>query len=162
MDKGTTLTLKLAEKHVKPILPIDLSNPASPEEIKNWIQKNNIKVLNIAGPRESFFHGIHQLAYDFLQQLFPVFRNMKYQERLTVANTVIKTLKEELLCALWDTNPMEYGTGRILLPWLEEDSEYQIKKLSLHKKDEDYYLQKIHRIFGEYSEIIPLLKKKKL
>jgi predicted Rossmann fold nucleotide-binding protein DprA/Smf involved in DNA uptake len=49
---GTALTLKLAKKLGKPFLLVDLAGRADPAEVRQWIQKNQIRILNVAGPRE--------------------------------------------------------------------------------------------------------------
>jgi len=67
---GTLLTLRFAEQHQRPCLAVDLDMPLPPAEIRQWLRENNIKVLNVAGPRESQSPGIAQLACDFVVKLF--------------------------------------------------------------------------------------------
>ena len=53
---GSKLTKKLAEKHKRPFLHIDLNKtPAfiAASEINNWVIKHGIEILNVAGPRAS-------------------------------------------------------------------------------------------------------------
>ena len=46
---------------------IDLSaNDHSKQKIIDWIRQNKIKTLNVAGPRESQFPGIYELASKLL------------------------------------------------------------------------------------------------
>ena len=71
LSGGTLLTLKLAQKHHRPHLCIDLedfeaSTGLSPADINNWICDHNIGVLNVAGPRESSSPGITKMAEAFL------------------------------------------------------------------------------------------------
>lgn len=40
------------------------------EHIRIWIEENNIKKLNIAGPRESANGGIYKLCLRFLEEVF--------------------------------------------------------------------------------------------
>ena len=87
---------------------------------------------------------------------------MDYPAKIKRAEQIIETLKDELMYILWDTRPDDYGSLRNLLPWAEEETEYLITDLQLRKKDEDFFLNKIHQVMGEYSELIPLLKKRKL
>ena len=63
---GTALTIRLAKKHKKPYLIVDLKKPGEPSSLKAWLEKNRIGVLNVAGPRESKNPGISLLASDFL------------------------------------------------------------------------------------------------
>ncbi len=50
---GTALTVKLARKERKPFLLVDLARGGDPETVRVWLRKNEIKILNVAGPRES-------------------------------------------------------------------------------------------------------------
>ena len=52
---GTELTLRLAHKYKKPCLVVDLSCSPNPNLVWQWLQKQAVAVLNVAGPRES--HG---------------------------------------------------------------------------------------------------------
>jgi hypothetical protein len=49
-----------------------LSMPDTLEETRAWMVRHNIRVLNIAGPRESMSPGIYRQAYAFLTRLFAV------------------------------------------------------------------------------------------
>jgi hypothetical protein len=63
---GTALTIRLTGRHKKPSLVIDLKKPADPSSLANWLEKKQIGVLNVAGPRESEYPGISRLAFGFL------------------------------------------------------------------------------------------------
>jgi ribosomal protein L7Ae-like RNA K-turn-binding protein len=69
---GTVLTVQEVQRQSKPHLLISIS--ASPEEnrqaIISWINSNNIKILNIAGPRESNSVGIYQASLVLLENTF--------------------------------------------------------------------------------------------
>jgi len=66
---GTELTRRLAAKCGKPCLLVKLGKTADPLLVRRWIRRNDIHVLNIAGPRESSCPGISQAAHDFVRQL---------------------------------------------------------------------------------------------
>ncbi len=68
MTGGTELTRKLTLKHRRPVLCIDLATATDVQEtqIVQWIDKHHLKVLNVAGPRESTCAGIAKLAERFL------------------------------------------------------------------------------------------------
>jgi hypothetical protein len=70
MDRGTILTQNLAQKHQKPLFTIDIDNGFLTDEFYEWIDIYHIRVLNIAGPRESHSRGIYNDAYDTLKYLF--------------------------------------------------------------------------------------------
>ena len=46
-------TLEFAIKHRKPYLHLSACKANAASELKQWMQQNNIHVLNVAGPRES-------------------------------------------------------------------------------------------------------------
>jgi len=56
---GSLLTRSLCREFKKP----SIENP-TPEELRRWIEEYNIKVLNIAGNRESKNPGIYKATYD--------------------------------------------------------------------------------------------------
>ena len=72
MDEGTKLTHELAEQLDKPIVLIELTNnhDINIQKARFWITSNQIKILNIAGPRESNCKGIYDKAIEFLKSLF--------------------------------------------------------------------------------------------
>ena len=63
MTDGSQLTLDTCIKEKKP----HLVNP-SREEFLTWISDNDIRVLNIAGNRESGAPGIEKRVYNYLQK----------------------------------------------------------------------------------------------
>jgi Circularly permutated YpsA SLOG family len=67
---GTLLTLKLARKHRKPYQLMDLAEAIDALSVREWISKNEITVLNVAGPRESEAPGIYARALNFLREVF--------------------------------------------------------------------------------------------
>ncbi len=67
---GTALTIRFAQKLKKPFLVLALSEGSDFEAVKRWIEAENIKVLNVAGPRESDDPGIYHRALNFLKKLF--------------------------------------------------------------------------------------------
>ncbi len=68
---GTAFTIKLAHKHKKPCLVLDLEQPYQEmvTMIKDWVEKDNIRTLNVAGPRESKVPGIYKMARDVFSNL---------------------------------------------------------------------------------------------
>ena len=55
---GTPWTEECARRYSKPIYSIDLTVEPNAAEFKDWLLKNSVKVLNIAGPRESQAPGV--------------------------------------------------------------------------------------------------------
>ncbi len=66
---GTELTARLAEKHGRPCLIVDLREPPSGETVLRWLREQQVEVLNVAGPRESQSPGIAADARAFLAGL---------------------------------------------------------------------------------------------
>jgi hypothetical protein len=66
---GTALTIGYARRYSKPCLVADLNNEVNFDAILEWIEKNRIRTLNVAGPSESQHPGIHDLAVRFLKDL---------------------------------------------------------------------------------------------
>jgi hypothetical protein len=64
---GTALTKNKAEEMNKPLLIIFLSDKPKIENVVTWLKNNNIKILNIAGLRESQSLGIYQKTKLFLE-----------------------------------------------------------------------------------------------
>lgn len=66
---GTALTKTFAERYRRPYLVVDLRN-ATTQQVHDWLEVNSIRVLNVAGPRESSQPGIARQAAAFLRTLF--------------------------------------------------------------------------------------------
>jgi hypothetical protein len=67
--RGTALTVQFARCQRKPYMLVDLSHKPTAEVVRNWLITNNIRILNIAGPRESECSGIYAQAAAFLRRL---------------------------------------------------------------------------------------------
>jgi hypothetical protein len=67
---GTLLTLKLARKHHKPYILVDLAQEADASSVQEWCRKNQVRIMNVAGPRESEAPGIYAQTISFLKKLF--------------------------------------------------------------------------------------------
>lgn len=63
---GTALTASIAEQDRKPLHIVDLAIHPDPQPVIEWLTLHNIKILNIAGPRESTFPGIGEQTAEFL------------------------------------------------------------------------------------------------
>jgi predicted Rossmann fold nucleotide-binding protein DprA/Smf involved in DNA uptake len=67
---GTRVTVECARKHGRPILIVPLDNKTQLRDTLHWLELHGIRVLNVAGPRESKCPGVYRQALDFLRQLF--------------------------------------------------------------------------------------------
>jgi hypothetical protein len=68
-DRGTALTCKLAERLRRPLFVVDLLQPSDALAVRRWLDDQAIRVLNVAGPRESSQPGIHAQATEFLRRV---------------------------------------------------------------------------------------------
>lgn len=76
LTRGASLTRALCIKHSKLYLLLDTDlltkeyfghvEPITLDLANNWLDTNNIEVLNVAGSRESKSPGIYALVYDFV------------------------------------------------------------------------------------------------
>jgi len=70
LSGGTRLTLDFARKHNKPCLVVQLDHDTGTDPVWQWTKENSIRILNIAGPRESKHSGLHEISVMFLRRLF--------------------------------------------------------------------------------------------
>lgn len=68
-EGGTALTVRLAARHERPCLVVDLDDPPSPGSVVEWFRTNGVGVLNVAGPRESTRPGISGRAAAYLDEV---------------------------------------------------------------------------------------------
>ena len=63
---GTAFTIQLARQYGKPCLVLRVGSLGKKRIIRRWLKSNDIRVLNIAGPRESQKPGIYRQALKIL------------------------------------------------------------------------------------------------
>jgi hypothetical protein len=68
-EGGTAATIELAHKLQKPIFVVDLLKPHNLASISFWLDYEQVRTLNVAGPRESKVPGIRAMAMEFLKDL---------------------------------------------------------------------------------------------
>ncbi|MCH7695627.1 MAG: putative molybdenum carrier protein [Proteobacteria bacterium] len=66
---GTAVTVSVARRCNKPCHSISLDKTTDVSAAIEWISRHNIRILNIAGPRESKQPGIYMEAYQLLESL---------------------------------------------------------------------------------------------
>ena len=69
LDGGTALTVAHARQIGKPYLVVALEDGIDPTVFRDWLTANHIRVLNVAGPRESQRPGVYTAAYRCLETL---------------------------------------------------------------------------------------------
>tara|TARA_B100000315_G_C14502263_1_gene552902 strand:+ start:381 stop:857 length:477 start_codon:yes stop_codon:yes gene_type:complete len=70
LDDGSMLTVELAQKLGKSCLIFDFQGKGHVSDVRDWIVRDEIKILNVAGCRESTSPGIYELSIGFLTELF--------------------------------------------------------------------------------------------
>ena len=69
LTEGTAYTAQMALKYRKPYCVVDLEKKIKPKRVLDWAEAHKIRVLNVAGPRESKKPGIYERAKQFLQTI---------------------------------------------------------------------------------------------
>jgi len=67
VDRGTALTERLARRQHRPVIILDVRE-AKPRDLADWIEKEKIRRLNVAGPRESRVPGLQAAVAAFLRE----------------------------------------------------------------------------------------------
>lgn len=70
---GSALTARLAEKHAKPCLHIDLNQQTEFQatvDISHWLHENQVEVLNVAGPRAGNDPKIYDATVNVLEAVW--------------------------------------------------------------------------------------------
>lgn len=68
-SSGEECTLRAINQYKKPYMDVTRNNPRDSEEVKMWIKKNNIGVLNIAGNSEKTSPGIGKFVEEYLEKV---------------------------------------------------------------------------------------------
>lgn len=70
---GTKLTMNLAMEFEKPYF--HFSSDSSTDQLVEWIIMNDIRTLNVAGPRQSEWNEAHARSHQLISQLIKQIRN---------------------------------------------------------------------------------------
>ena len=77
LTDGTKATVDFAIEHGRPYLVLQLDDLPRVEDCLGWIKEHDIRVLNIAGPRESKRPGIYLESLERLRRLFSASINLQ-------------------------------------------------------------------------------------
>lgn len=66
---GTGYTIEQARRRGKPCLVVDLAQAPAAEPVRAWVERHQVRVVNVAGSRESQRPGIYAEAVTFLRTL---------------------------------------------------------------------------------------------
>jgi hypothetical protein len=70
---GSTRTAEHAARLGRPLLTLDLDAAPDPAVAADWVRRHGVRVLNVAGLRESGAPGIYAQAQGWLEPLFSLF-----------------------------------------------------------------------------------------
>lgn len=76
LEGGTALTREEADERGKPVLHVRPNDPVPVPMIRAWGRVNNVRVLNVAGPRASEVDGIYDAARGILDELLETTRDL--------------------------------------------------------------------------------------
>ena len=122
LTDGSALTQRLAQKHNKPCLHIDLNQIPefkSAVEIMHWINLQGIAVLNVAGPRASKDPQIYDSIMDILETVFylmvietnmPDFINRPYEMAVSASNRKYPETVDDAVDLLMEELPLKDKT----------------------------------------------------
>jgi len=66
---GTALTVDCARSLNRPCFVVDLAGDVDLSAVREWLVRHDVRVLNVAGPRESTPAGIYRIAAGVLREL---------------------------------------------------------------------------------------------
>lgn len=66
LEGGTALTVDEAKRQGRAVLHVRVDDPVPVEMIQAWGEEHDVRVLNVAGPRESEVEGIYDQACTIL------------------------------------------------------------------------------------------------
>lgn len=66
--QGTALTVDVARRLERPCLVVDMNKKSCEEPVVAWLTEHDIRVLNVAGPREEKNPGIYKEASQVLRR----------------------------------------------------------------------------------------------
>lgn len=70
LSGGSLHTLILAQIHQKPVWVVDLRGSIPPKQVRDWLKKHQVKILNVAGSRASKDPNIYAGVKHYLKELF--------------------------------------------------------------------------------------------
>ena len=71
---GEVLTLQLCERYGRPQVEVTPGGAISPADVAEWLARNNVRVLNVAGNAERTSPGIEAFVTAFMAEVFRLLR----------------------------------------------------------------------------------------
>lgn len=157
LSGGSALTEKLAEKHARPCLHINLNLKTEFQatvDITHWISENGIAVLNVAGSRASHDPGIYRSTLNILEAVLylgiiedkmPDFIHRPYEVDDPAAKEKFPGTVDQAVAQLVEDLPLKDKTR--LAGMSETDLNYLHPSLSI-------YIKTNYRIAGDNENLI--------
>lgn len=92
LQGGTALTAEIAQSLDRPCLVVAPSTSGNVTRVRKWIDTHSIRVLNVAGPRESSEPGIYARALGFLRRLLGNLKSQRSTGARRLADVTADTL----------------------------------------------------------------------
>ena len=70
LSGGTRYTLEVARKLDKSVLVVEEGGCGKEKEVLEWLERNDVQVLNVAGPRASSEPGIYKKTLELLEVVY--------------------------------------------------------------------------------------------
>jgi hypothetical protein len=83
LTRGTAFTHKLTHTYGRPMFVVDLAETRAVSPVRRWLNKHNVRTLNVAGPRASTEREINVLSERYLRRLFVSLDNSSRPNPLT-------------------------------------------------------------------------------
>jgi hypothetical protein len=93
---GTILTKKAVEKQNKPFFILDLSHEIDILNVIDWVKAKKIKILNVAGPRESQSSRIYNNSLILLESLIARLKAENIKQEINESFSVMEKLQSKI------------------------------------------------------------------
>ena len=70
LSGGTRYTCEVARKLEKPVMKVNAGGLGKEKEVLDWLERNDVQVLNVAGPRASTEPEIYTMAKELLDKIY--------------------------------------------------------------------------------------------
>ncbi|MCG8343942.1 MAG: putative molybdenum carrier protein [Chlorobiales bacterium] len=70
LSGGTRYTFEVARKLKKPVMMVDTGGQGKDDEVLDWLEENDVQVLNVAGPRSSSEPEIYTMTRNLLDAVY--------------------------------------------------------------------------------------------
>lgn len=86
-SRGTAFTIEQAQLLNRPCMTCNDGSRNDVEKVINWIRKNKIQSLNVAGPSEREKPGVYHQAYQFISQLLEIMHLSGFESRVNALSS---------------------------------------------------------------------------